>query len=93
MKSKKQIYLLYSCDTWKSKSSMILIMATTSKMKMQRFIANEISSVRVTYDGENRKVKDAVAQFKKDWDSLPRGDINGKLDGLYVDYAYDGEEI
>lgn len=72
---------------------MILIMATTSKMKMQRFIANEISSVRVTYDGENRKVKDAVAQFKKDWDSLPRGDINGKLDGLYVDYAYDGEEI
>ena len=93
MRSEKQIFLLYSCGANETNSSMTLIMATTSKSKMRRFIADKISSAEIVYNGEESKAKAAAAQFKKDWDSLPREDINGKLDGLYVDYTYDGEEI
>lgn len=93
MKSEKQIFLLYSCGANETSSSMTLIMATTSKSKMRRFIADKISSAEIVYDGEESNVKAAATQFKKDWDSLTRKEINNRLEGMYVDYAYDGKEI
>ncbi len=94
MKSKKQIYLLYSCDQWKSRSSMNLIMATTSQTKMCRFIKKKILDEEIVYGSSEHYNERAAAQaFVKDWNTLPRDEINVRLEEYFLDYTYDGEEL
>lgn len=98
MKSKKQIYLCFNCDVWKSRDSMRLVMATTSPAKVRRFIEKKIqedSEVRYNYDGskESKSLKADALQFRNDWKTIPLQKINDRLEGVFLDYAYDGEEI
>lgn len=93
-KSKKQIYLVYSCDTWKSTDSMQLIMATTSKRKLKSYIAKAIKSDDFEYSWtDNESKTKQAAEFEHDFEHSLRYDINTKLKYGYIDYCYDGEEI
>lgn len=49
MKNHKQIFLLYSCDAWKSNDSMKLLTATTSTTRLRRFIESKIMSGDMRY--------------------------------------------
>lgn len=89
----KQIYLIYSCDEWKTKP-MRLLMCTTSKRKLKSFIAKKIKDDTFGYCDEEMSKVWQVESFKADWDlMLPRCGINDRLHCGYFDYTYDGEEI
>lgn len=91
--SKRQIYLVYACDEWKSRDSMRLEMATTSVRRLKSFIAKKIKDGDYDYyDAEASRAKQ-VAEFKRDFDSERRDYINGQLVYGFLDYTHDGEEI
>ena len=93
-KSKKQIYLVYSCDDWVSTGSFQLRMATTSKRKLKSYVAKAIKDDRFEYSWTNNESKTKqVSEFKRDFECVKRCDINNKLKYGYIDYCYDGEEI
>lgn len=94
MASKKQIYLVFSCDDHKTHASEQLIMATTSVRKLKSFLAKEIENGDIDYSyGAEETQKQMVARFKKDFDALTRRELNDHLVYAYIDYCYDGEEI
>lgn len=95
MKNHKQIFLLYSCDAWKSNDSMKLLTATTSTTRLRRFIESKIMSGDMRYadSGETYCEKKAVQQFCTDWKTITRAGVNSQLDEGFIDYVYDGEEI
>ena len=77
---------------------MRLVMATTSPAKVRRFIEKKIqedSEVRYNYDGseESKSLKADALQFRNDWKTILLQKINDRLEGVFLDYAYDGEEI
>lgn len=93
-KPKKQIYLVYSCDDWVSTNSFQLKMATTSKRKLKSYIVKAIKDGDFEYtwlDKESRTKQ--VSEFKRDFESIKRCEINNKLRYGYIDYCYDGEDI
>ena len=51
-KKSKPIYLLYECDAWKTHSSKALIMATTSKRKLNAQICKELRKKRMSFAGK-----------------------------------------
>ena len=56
---KKNIYLLYSCDEWKSYSSFRLIMASTDEKEIKRRIkADEIEYCSGTEDLDKKSLYD-----------------------------------
>lgn len=91
-KSKRQIYLVYSCDRRKSTDSMQLEMATISKTKLKSYVAKAIKNDDFEYGWADSKTKQ-VAEFEHDFEHSLRYDINTKLKYGYIDYCYDGEEI
>lgn len=94
MKSKgKQIFLLYSCDDWKSSTS--LICASTSIQKFKKVIISEIEKGNMEYsDGEDDlSINKQVKLFNKDWKFETRNTINDRLKYGYYDYTYNGELI
>lgn len=94
MASKKQIYLVFSCDDHKTHDSERLIMATTSVRKMKSFLAKEIENGDIDYsNGITETPKRMAAKFRKEFDVLTRREINDRLVYAYIDYCYDGEEI
>lgn len=93
-KSKRQIYLVYSCDEWKSNSSMGLLMATTSVRRLKAFVAKEIANGNMDYsNGITETPKRMSEKFQKDFDIIPRERVNDNLVYGCIDYCYDGEEI
>lgn len=98
MKSKKQIYLYFTCDAWKSRDSMQLVMATTSQTRMRKFVEKQImedDEVRFTNGAleDPADPKAEMLQFRTAWKTMPRDNINDRLSGAYIEYTYDGEEI
>lgn len=89
----KQIFMLYSCDEWKTKPC-TAILATTSEMKLKKAIRTCIEQGDMVYsDGskETPSVKEQIVMFNRDWKTETRTVINDRLQyGLY-DYVYDGE--
>ena len=93
-KSKKQIYLVYSCDEWKSTDSMKLMMATTSQRKLKSYIVKAIKDGDFVYSWtDNESKAEQISGFKYSFKYSTRYDINNKLKYGYIDYCYDGEEI
>lgn len=90
-KSKKQIFVLFSCDVWKTWASKRLIGATTSPTKLKKMIIEEIKEEGMTYGNEEASIAKQVAQFKKDFKEKPKDDINSLLTYGFYDYVYDGE--
>ena len=92
-KTKKQIYLLFTCDEWCTKSTQRLIMATTSVEKLKTKIAQLITKGDFDYNNSEWDRNTQVKYFKKDFDTYTRTDINSLLKYGFIDYCYDGEEI
>ena len=91
--SRKQIFMVWSCDDWQSRDSMRLLMATTSTRKLRSFIAAKIKDDTFGYDDDDISKKHQVERFKFDFDSGQQVTINGRLNGGCYDYCYDGEEV
>lgn len=91
----KQIFVVFSCNTWKSRP-MPFLMATTSALKVKMFISKMIENDEAYYigrcDRSDPTQKQQAKQFRKDFDSLPRNEVNDLLHYVYFDYVYDGEE-
>lgn len=94
MTSKKQIYLVFSCDIFRTHTSERLIMATTSVRKLKSFLAKEIENGNIDYhNGIPETPKRMAAKFRKEFDILTREEIDNRLVYAHIDYCYDGEEI
>lgn len=90
----KQIYTVFSCDEWKSRDSMRLLMATTSVRKLKSFIVRKIADETFAYDkGEELSIPQQVKLFKADFENDLRNNINNRLHYGFLDYCCDGEEI
>ena len=63
------IYLLNTCDEWKSSSSMSCIMATTSLEKLRKGILQKIKDEDIEYKRgyDDITVKEQLAMFKSDF--------------------------
>ena len=94
MASKKQIWMVYTCDNWKGKP-MQCIMCTTSVRKLKSFIITKIKDDTFSYSigGFSANKTEQIKQFKADWELKTRDEINWNLIDGYYDYCYDGEEI
>lgn len=92
MSNKKQIFLVYACDEWKTRKEMTLILATTSAKRARDFIADQIRRGDMEYISDD-SCESAEKAFLKDWEKCPRNQINSNLEFGFVDYVYDGEEI
>ena len=93
MSKKRQIFLCYSCDEWKSTDSMVLLMATTSVTKLKMFIANEIIRGGFEWLGEGNTRAQKAASFRKAFSKEARDALNSALTYGFFDYVYDGEEV
>lgn len=89
----RQIFVVFSCDEWKSTNSMRLLMATTSGCKLKSYIAKRIKDDTFGYGDEELSKKKQVEKFKFDFSASTIGTINSRLHNGYYDYCYDGEEI
>lgn len=95
MANAKPIYTVFTCDEWCSRASMRLIMCTTSSRRLKSFITKKIEDGTFGYEGykANMAYRNAPAAFKRDFNNESQHIINNRLQGGYVDYCYDGEEI
>lgn len=92
IKMSKQIFLLYSCDEWKTKDSLRLVCASTSANKIKKAIITSIKNNEMEYtDGNELSLTKSVILFKKDWESALRDIINDRLKYGFTEYVYDGE--
>ncbi len=96
---KKTVYLVFSCDTWKTKI-MDLLMATTSTRRLKMFLSELIELGEASYDPIHfvmcRHPRDLAREFRQDFDSFPKEElnqINARLKYVYVECALDGEEL
>jgi len=89
MAKSKEIYLLYKCDEWKSRSSKVLVMATTSKEKLDTRIKKYVRRKDMTFSGETGKA--GIELFTHPL-SIFAG-CYGRLGGGLVEIVKDGQEI
>lgn len=73
-----EIYILYSCDEWKSWDSMRLVAATGSPRQLKKVLVGEIDKNNMEI--ESRKIL-----------SLPVGEIGSQLDYGHIQIVRDGE--
>ena len=88
------IYIICSCDVWKSRNSMRIITATTSVTKLKQLIAQLIEDGAFDYDvAQNPYGKDAASRFREDYNNrkLDVGVLNDILIYGYVEAVADGE--
>lgn len=94
-KSKKQIFLLFSCDEWKGTESMQLVSVCLSETMLKRAIIREIRDGNMMYNpltSLDCTREEMIQEFKDDWAFRSRQEINGKLVGGFYDYTYNGEQ-
>lgn len=87
----KQIFILYSCDEWKSYDGMRVICATTSATKLRDVIIAEIEDENMDYLDAELSRGDMIKELKQDWKVERRSRINDHLLFGFYDYVYDGE--
>ncbi len=88
------IYIVCSCDIWKTTDSMRIITATTSVTKLKQLIAQLIEDDTFGYDVvQNPYGKDAASCFREDYNNrnLNMGELNAVLLYGYVEVVTDGE--
>ena len=88
----KQIYLLFSCDEWKS-NPMPLIWVGTSSQKLRKYIIHQIEVGDMAYYDEELSSKEQISKFKDDWKRELRNTINDRLIYGFYDYSYDNSEV
>ena len=68
---KKNIYLLFSCNEWKSRDSMRLVCATTELEKLKQAIVESIKVDSMVYThGEMSDAACDPSEFEQDWDEF-----------------------
>ena len=87
----KTIYLLYSCDDWKTRTGMQIILATTNRGQILKKIAKEIKNGGMLYQGE--KGAEAAKAFLEDNKNNSTEDITGYIQYGFVESFNDGEEL
>ena len=91
---KKQIFLVFACDAWKSRGSSSLLMVTSSVRKLRSFLIKKIEAGDFVYRGDSdTPISQQVKHFKYDFDHESRDFINGCLQYGFYEYTYDGEEM
>ena len=88
----KQIFLLYSCDAWKS-TPMDLIWVGTSQQKLRKYIIHQIELGDMSYYDVILDTKMQISKFKTDWKKELRSTINDRLIYGFYDYCHDNEEV
>lgn len=93
MKNNKEIYILYSCDAWKSTASMIPRCITTNFKQVLKGIRRMIMDKECRYTRGNEDLK-RTAQFnfcKEDYFRYGIDWISQNLDDAYIGIYTDGE--
>lgn len=90
--AKKQIYLLFSCDSWKS--NMKLVSAATTLTKLKSAVIREIHAGNMHYnrDGRYCSITQQIRNFREDFNNVSRELLNNGLSCGFMDYTLDGEE-
>lgn len=91
--NKKQIFLVYSYDTWKSIDSMHLLMATTSPTKVRTYLRKGILAGDFVYGNSEKSSKEQAKLFVEDWKKQTPAYISSLLQYGDYTYCYDGEEM
>ena len=88
----KQIFYVMSCDEWKSTDSMRLQFIGTSQKKLKMFVSKEIETGNMDYrEDKDLTPKQQAKEFRSDWETSPRRDINCNLTYGYIDYCYNND--
>lgn len=93
----KNIYLLYACDEYKAKSSMSLVVASTSQSRIISILREEIRSQNMDYKGYTGTK--AEAKFREDvthviaFPDTFMSDIAPYVDYGFIDSVRDGEKL
>lgn len=90
-KAKKQIFVLFRCDVWKSKSSMSMCGATTSATKLKRMVISEIKAKNLVFGDEEDSISAQVKAFREAFKKESPLEINNQLVYGYIESANDGE--
>ncbi len=95
MESKKQIFLVYSCNEWRE-TPMHLLMATESPRKVKMFISKLIEEGDAEYAADHdveHSSRKMAKDFRKDFERRSRDELNDRLAYVWFDYVHDGEEL
>ena len=87
----KSIYIVNSCDQWKSHSSMSLVTASTSITKIKRIILRMITDEEMEYDGAT--TAEQIKNFQADWKAEGPDFVFSKLQYGFVEELKDGEIV
>ena len=87
------IYVLNNCDEWKSKSSMSLIMVSTSLERIKREIIKQLKDGNIEYKKGNENIS-KTAQIKMLMEDYKNDGIQFVFDNIeygFVNIVIDGE--
>lgn len=89
----KKIYILNSCDEWKSWSSMTLIMVSTSLRKIKGEIINQIKEGNIEYKrgNENFSKTAQIKMLREDYEKYGDKFVFDNLTYGYINDVVDGE--
>ena len=76
----KEIYLLYSCDDWKSYSSFRLVMASTNENEVRKEVIKQVDKGYMDYDS-----------CLDELETLDLESINNILEYGFINIVKDGE--
>lgn len=89
--NKKQIFIVFEAP--EDSGDSIPIMATTSKRKLKKFIAEKIKKDDFFYFDSAWSKTRQIKEFKLDFEKETRDNICKKLNWGFYDYCYDGVEF
>ena len=90
-KTKKQIFVLFSCDEWKDYSSMRLCGASTSATKLKSMVISEIKEKNMIYGDESSPKSAQIKAIRKAFKEKSPSEINDQLIYGYIETVNDGE--
>lgn len=92
MNKRKYIYVLFSCNEWKSPESMRLVGATFSPRRMKSLIKAEIEKSSMYYKKGNDEAtqKEQLKMFNEDYANKGENFVFCNLENGYVEIVRDG---
>ena len=87
----RKIYLLYSCDEWKSNAKTILATASLDSLKVGIIECIKKDDMTYTDGRENLSVDESLALFEQDWVSENERLVNDRLGYGFFETVTDGE--
>ena len=88
---KQNIYLLNSCNEWKERSSMSLVAATTSTIRLKNIIIAEIKNYNMVYKNEEFSNTKQIRELRDDWENEGLNYVADNLIYGHIETVCDGE--